>query len=156
MALFIGPFWVLLCIFWLNSVVFWGNSWLRFNAEVSQRFLYNFYTFRLSCKTFFWKISHIGPILHLIFTLQFYLVLIALFCFRAIRGWVWDWDRMGSDPCVGWLYEHRFAVLKGPKNSGKGKPPTPLTFGQCPNWNVFFVLMSSLSKGKVHKKKEKN
>ena len=27
MALFIGPFWVLLCIFWLNLVVFWGNSW---------------------------------------------------------------------------------------------------------------------------------
>ena len=29
------------------------------------------------------------------------------------------------------------------KNSGKGKPPPQ--FGQCPNWNVFFVLPSSLS-----------
>ena len=38
MALFIGPFWVLLCIFWLNSVVFWGNFWLEFNAEVCNVF----------------------------------------------------------------------------------------------------------------------
>ena len=30
MALFIRPFWILLCIFWLNSVVFWRNSWFLF------------------------------------------------------------------------------------------------------------------------------
>ena len=34
--------WVLLCVFWLNSVEFWGNFWLEFNAEVLQRFSYNF------------------------------------------------------------------------------------------------------------------
>jgi len=109
MALFIGPFWVLLCIFWLNSVVFWGNSWLVFNADVLQRFFIQFLNFLKDLQKFCLK--------RLFLISQFCIVnLIPAFwscsvCpfFRsgAISGWVW----MGWDLCAGLLYEHRFAML---------------------------------------------
>ena len=42
------------------------------------------------------------------------------------------------------LYRDFNLVKKGPKNSGMGKPPSPL-FGQCPKENVLLFMISSLS-----------
>ena len=102
MALFIGPFWVLLCIFWLNSVVFWANLMLRF-----PNVFYTISTLSNCTAKLFFLIAPIFALL--IFTLQLHLVLIALFCSRAISGI--GWDGMGWDLSVGWLYENRLAVL---------------------------------------------
>ena len=52
------------------------------------------------------KISHIGPIYIVYLNCNF-----TLFCSRVKVGWVWDL-------CVGWLNEHRCAVLIIPTESG--------------------------------------
>ena len=99
MALFIGPFWVLLCIFWLNSVVFWGNSWLVFNADVLQRFFYTISKLsQRPAKVLSEKIVFNIPILYcLSYTCILILLCLSFFRSRAISGWVWmGWDGLGS------------------------------------------------------------
>ena len=50
-----------------------------------------------------------------------------------------------EDPHLSWTWSK-----KGPKNSGRGNPPT---FGQGPKENIFLLPISSLLKGKVQKMK---
>jgi len=112
MALFIGPFWVLLCIFWLNSVVFWGNSWLVFNADVLQRFFIQFLNFLKDLQKFCLKrLFVISQFCLANFTPAFSSCSVCpLFRCGAISG-MDGWDGLGWDLCVGLLYEHRFAML---------------------------------------------